>query len=469
MEGGSKPDPGLPRDQAQFIADLNLLRAWAGSPSYAELARLSGIPRSTLADVLGNKRKWLPSLDLVVQVVKALGCTPSEAERWSTAWRWLATRHARRLAGSADAATPAEPACKAEDETWVIKLTPKGESHILPVRRRDVFTIGAASVVGFSVQAHDMSAAARNPATLAAFRSDFDAIRRAGQTISPSIVFPRAVVQASMLRSLASGTAGSGRNQFLLLGARFAEYAGWMAQESGADQAALWWTDKAVEMADSAGNSDLAAYALVRRGLIKLYQHDAKSTIDLARHAQADTRVPPRIRGLAAQREAQGHALAGDYNRCRRALDRAAVLLEAALQDTSSDDGPGVPILGPSNTLDQAAVATGWCMHDLGRAREATDIMAAEIARIPISAHRARARYGTRLALAYTAAGDIDHACAVADHFLPDVEAVDSATIRTDLRLLVRTLAPCQTYRPVRELYPRFTAALHASAGDTAS
>ncbi len=33
-----------------------------------------------------------------------------------------------------------------------------------------------------------------------------------------------------------------------LLRARYAEYAGWMWQESGNDGAALWWTDKAVEM-----------------------------------------------------------------------------------------------------------------------------------------------------------------------------------------------------------------------------
>lgn len=97
-------------------------------------------------------------------------------------------------------------------------------------------------------------------------------------------------------------------------------------QESGNERAALWWTQRAVDLASAGGDRHLAGYALVRRALVTLYHDDAKETIALARQAQ-DNSLPPRIRGLAAQREAQGHAIAGDRDACLRTLDRARDLL----------------------------------------------------------------------------------------------------------------------------------------------
>ena len=66
----------------EFAADLRELRRTAGSPSYAELGRLTGLPRSTLHDGLRGQR--LPSLDLTLAVVRALrGDETSWRDRWS--------------------------------------------------------------------------------------------------------------------------------------------------------------------------------------------------------------------------------------------------------------------------------------------------------------------------------------------------------------------------------------------------
>lgn len=64
--------------------------------------------------------------------------------------------------------------------------------------------------------------------------------------------------------------------------------------------AALWWTQRAVDLATAGDDPHLAAYGLVRRALVTLYREDAEQTIELARLAQ-NGGVPPRIRGLAAQ------------------------------------------------------------------------------------------------------------------------------------------------------------------------
>jgi hypothetical protein len=257
------------------------------------------------------------------------------------------------------------------------------------------------------------------------------------------------------LHSVARHARPSERDAALVLAARFAEYTGWMAQEAGDDHRAVWWTDHAVDLASAAGDDEMAAYALVRRGLITLYRHDAGQTVELAERAQSAT-TDPRIRGLAAQREAQGHALAGDHDACFRALDRAATLLTAPGRN-------GGPVLGTSNVTDPVAVATGWCLFDLGQPVQAAEILRRELDRIPAHATRARTRFGARLALALAGGGELEAACAVAGPVLDACEQIDSATIRVDLRGLARELNRRPTHAAVLETRLRLTAALRTS------
>jgi transcriptional regulator with XRE-family HTH domain len=342
---------------------------------------------------------------------------------------------------------------------WTMTLGSDGASRFALMPRRDVLMMGAATVLGLGAAPGSLAAASRNDATLQSFYLLFDQTRQLGQTISPSVVLPSVITNTHALRELTAAAPNRARSGLLLLTARYAEYAGWMSQESGQDKAALWWTAQAVEMATAAGDSDLAAYALVRRALITLYRGDPIQTVELARQAQADPKVPARIRGLAAQREAQGHALSGDYNRCRRLLDEAAHLLAGATTDPD-----GGPIMGTSTVADPVTMASGWCLHDLGRPREAAEILDRELARVPRSAVRTRARFGARRALAYACAGEVDHACELAKDVIDAAQLVDSATVRLDLGQLARTLSRWHAHSSVRDVHPRLIAALRTSA-----
>ena len=396
-------------------------------------------------DVFTDKRKSLPPLDLVVTVVRALGCGRDEVARWTTAWRRLADPTGAEEDGA--------------DRTLVLKLNPDGTGEYLTMSRRDMVAIGASSVLGLVVPVNGIEEAARNPATAGCYRQTFDLVRRKGQILGPGLVLPEVTVLVNQLQHLARAAPPRTRAPLLLLAARAAEFAGWMAQEAGVSDAACQWTAKAVELAGAAGDREMEAYAMVRRGLMSLYRQDAYSTIGWAAKAQTDSGVGPRVLGLAAQREAQGHALAGDGTRCHRALERAADLLARAAAEE-----PAGPTLGPSNTSDQAGVAAGWCLHDLGRFAEAAAVLGAQLAAVPPAAARTRARYGTRLALAAANAGEIDQACAVMSSLLTDVRAVDSATIRTDVAALMRVLSAKAGHRPVRELYPRLAATMHTQS-----
>jgi hypothetical protein len=149
--------------------------------------------------------------------------------------------------------------------------------------------------------------------------------------------------------------------------------------------------------------------------------------------------------------------MARDELRSRRALDRAA---EAMARATEQGD----MAWGTVNMTDPVAFATGWCLQELGQARRASEILARELDGLPSAAHRANARCGARLSLALVDAGEIEHACVVADPVINRIGVLDSATIRQDLKQLRRGLARWHRHTAVRAIMPRLTGALRANS-----
>ena len=337
--------------------------------------------------------------------------------------------------------TAAEPPA-GDGEVWVMELDESGEVRFNQLPRRQVLAAGA--VLGFAITRGPRPVT--DERTLAVLRSSFDQFRTLGTMTSPTVVLAPVIAQVHTLRTLAATNPEPMRSELLLLASRVAEYAGWMSQEAGNEADALRWTDRAVAFA-AGRDPHLASFALFRRAEIALYQHDPIRTIELAQRAQRDTAAGPRILGLAARCEAQGYALAGDLRGYQEALERAAGLLATR----APGDGP---VLGSASVPDEVALVQGWSLYDLGRPREAADILDRQVATIPPGARRARARFGARRALAHAQHGDIDEACAVARDMLDDAAHVDSATVRLDLRDLARTLARWHTNAAVRELYP---------------
>lgn len=350
-------------------------------------------------------------------------------------------------------ASPVDGEALDEGEVWMMAFDPGGGGQFTPVSRRHALAAGAGSLLEWRL-GDSVSPVVMDDEAVARFGAVFAEIRALGLATSPVAVLPVVIAQTHTLRGLAASADEPTRQKLLLLAGRHAEYAGWMAQEAGDERAALWWTDAAVKFANAAGDKDLQAYSSVRKAGVLLYRNDATGVIDLARQAQRRSGVSRRIRGLAARREAQGHALAGDRDDCLRALDRAAELL-----DTSAKDASGTPPLGSTSTPNQHLLVTGWCLYDLGRPREGAEILDRAVADIPPTANRAAARFGARRALAHAAAGQIEHACSIASETITAAALIDSATIRSDLRQLARTLNRWHTNPAVRDLQPRLTKA----------
>jgi hypothetical protein len=348
------------------------------------------------------------------------------------------------------------PLAPEDEEVWMMTMTPGGGSSFTPLGRREVLVGGAVILAGLGLPAVVRPPAGDASEQLHHHRRLFEAARGLGQVAAPTTMLPMLVGQAQALRALTTGASGRTRTDLALLSARTAEFAGWMAQEAGDVVTAAWWTDKAVQVATAAGDPHTASYAMVRRALITLYQNDGAATVELARRAQSTPGTPRRILGLAAQREAQGHAVAGDYDACMRALDVAARQLAAA--QAEAQDGP---VIGTSHVPDPVAVVTGWCLYDLGRPAEAAVVLDHEVGRIPSTAIRARTRFGVRQALAHAASGELDRSCELARTVLDDASTVDSATIRADVRRLATTLRRWESHAAVRALEPALTAVLY--------
>lgn len=289
---------------------------------------------------------------------------------------------------------------------------------------------------------------------VAGLRTSFEQLRRLGMETSPTVVLEPLVAQVRTVHALARENPEPARSRLLLLAARIAEYTGWLSQEAGNDQGALWWTRYAGELGLAGGDREIASYALVREAGLALYRQDPITTIELAQRAQREGRASTHTLGLAARREAQGHALAGDRDGCERALDCAAAFLDKSVVDTRA-----YPVLG-STAPDPLGLARGWALADLGMASEAAAILDREMARLPVTSRRARARFGARRSLAHALAGEIDQSCLTLTETIEDAAHVDSATVRMDLRELSRALSRWRGHRTVREIFPELNRVL---------
>jgi tetratricopeptide (TPR) repeat protein len=98
------PDPGHARTLAELIAQLRLLKAWAGGPSYAQIAEgvnrlwtAAGRPpaertaRTTVADCFKTGRAR-PNTDLVLAVVEVLHPDPGYVAHWQDMLRVVRSR-----------------------------------------------------------------------------------------------------------------------------------------------------------------------------------------------------------------------------------------------------------------------------------------------------------------------------------------------------------------------------------------
>ena len=307
-------------------------------------------------------------------------------------------------------------------------------------------------------QRRGLAAAAGDAMTVESFRAQFNQSVHLGELVSSRAVLPTVTTHANTLWSMALAAPARTRSALMTLATLNATYAGWLALETGDDHAARWWSRTAVSLAEIVDDPNLIAYSLTREAGVAVFRDDPAHVLALTERIRGERGVATRFRRIAADREAQGHALLGNYDLCRRALDRSTELShEPDISPTF--DGVVLPPMAAAGPH-VIGVISGWCLHNLGRPNAAVEVLDQEISGISGTHRRATARFGARRVLAHAASGEVDHACSLAHELLDIAEVVDSATVRMEFRRLARTLARWNKHRSVRELQPRLTAAL---------
>ncbi|MEU3568319.1 hypothetical protein AB0E96_07800 [Kitasatospora sp. NPDC036755] len=231
-----------------------------------------------------------------------------------------------------------------------------------------------------------------------------------------------------LLDRLQQDAGGRARDELLTIGARTAEFLGWLNQDLGDFDRALFWSDRAMEWAQEAGDDVMAAYVLFRKSNQATAQRNAQKTVSLARAAQRSVGATHRIRALAAQQEAQGHAMMGNPRFAQAKFDEAHEIA-AAPDDSHADDALDLAYCTPTYIEMQRAN----CLIELGDPHTAVGMFEAELRVLPPVYRNDQGVYLSRLARAYAVSGEPEQAVAAADRALSIAVDTESARAMSEL------------------------------------
>lgn len=224
---------------------------------------------------------------------------------------------------------------------------------------------------------------------------------------------------------------GEMRRILLSVAALYAEFVGWLHEESADADGAEQWTARAMQQAQAAEDRDMVAYTYVRMSQLAADDHDRM--IGLARAAQREPAISPVLRVLALEQEARGLAQARDEAACLDRLEQATMLIDR-VEHQATDEYR----VGYWTDIEHLELQRASCLLDLGRPHEAITIY-----------NRLRPRWGhicpwvqgvhtAKLARAYATVGDFDQA----------------ASAGLDAGSLARVTGSLHVTRELRELAP---------------
>ncbi len=242
--------------------------------------------------------------------------------------------------------------------------------------------------------------------------------------------------------------------------AELTRLAGWMAFDTGQQEAAQRYYIQALRLARAAADVPLGGYVLASMSLQAIYRGFADEGVDLAQAALE------RNRGLATARtmsffhmvEARAHAKAGDAAACASALSAAESWLER-----SRDGDPDPAWLG-FYSYDRLAADAAECYSDLRVPRQVRRFTETALARPTEDFVRS---HGLRLvvsAVAELESGNLDAACAAGARAVEVAGRISSARTTEYVRDLLHRLEPYGDEPRVVELRERARPLLAALA-----
>jgi tetratricopeptide (TPR) repeat protein len=290
-----------------------------------------------------------------------------------------------------------------------------------------------------TVQLPTVSLRHATPETLIYLRNTLNSHYTADNLLGPRALLPVITAHVDAIEQLLQGAAGATYDELLRVGAGYAEFAGWLCQDSGDLGGAAVWCDRALEWAQAGGDERMAAFVMTRRAVQSISAGKGTYAVRLAMAAQRGGDRPETIhvRALAAMTEANGHAISGEPSETDRALDVTDALLERESIVTDGD-----PMQGRYCELDlYLKITRAKCHLELGRANDAVEAFDVVLADLPADYHRDRGQYLARLAQAHIMAEQPEPACVAAEESLAIAISTGSGRTITELRTMTKKLA----------------------------
>ncbi|MFJ1455214.1 helix-turn-helix domain-containing protein [Nocardia sp. N2S4-5] len=288
------------------------------------------------------------------------------------------------------------------------------------------------------------SVRAPEPILVGSLLSTLEEYVRADRLAGSSSLLPVVAQQERFIDQLEKSGDAAVRSELGTVHARYAEFLGWLHQDSANLPAAAEWTTRAAALAREARDDNLLSYIRLRQSSVAVDAGDAHQALDLARAAlQAPVDLSHRHRAMAQCQFARGYARLGNVEDCRSALDRAA--RHATRPGEAAEPAQHC-------TPDHVAMEAAGCLVDIGYPEQAIDALEPRLPHWRPEDRRDLGRSLAILAIALAATGEPDRAVEAAAHALVIVAETHSTRTETQLYRLIRQLHAIGAHDQAAEL-----------------
>jgi tetratricopeptide (TPR) repeat protein len=296
---------------------------------------------------------------------------------------------------------------------------PEEKEEQVPKRSGEVFALPDGPLVA-ATSGHTESALAESLLGTLDLYSNMDNLA------GPQSLVCIAPQQLRFVEDVLSNARGKDRKQLPYVGARYAEFAGWIYQDTGILNSAMQMSSIALDFAQEAGDEMLVSYILMRRSNIATDAKRPELALKLADAAlDRSTHLPPRYRAVALRQRAHAFAQLDQSDDCASTLQLAFKSAERSA-DSERD-------LAQYCTPEYVEMEAAHCWIELGQADKAIGTLQHSLAEWKPEFRRDLGLCLARLAVAHASNGQIENALIVADRALEIVR--DTKSFRTEDQL----------------------------------
>ena len=245
-------------------------------------------------------------------------------------------------------------------------------------------------------------------------------------------------------------TRGADHEDALRLGSQFTEFCGWLYQDSGDYQCAMYWTDRSLEYAAELDDRRVISYVLMRKSNIATESGQPGHGLGLANAAlKQHQQLTPRLSAVALRQRANAYAMLNESAGFVQDIEDALIQATEGVSQTEND-------LAPYCTPSYVEMEAGASWVRLNAADSAIPVFEDSRAQwTTVEQVRDQALCLARLATAYAASGDPEQACAVIAELIAIADGLGSARVAAQIGELRAALAPWRRTAFVTDLLRR--------------